>query len=290
MSKHPADDIPELWSPGSVSAELRAPVSGEPLILDGMSTDATTLVDGRSDAERQLADLQNTLADLQDRLMAAQQHGVLVVLQGLDGSGKSGIIKHAGRGLNPAGSSMTSFKEPDAKEEAEPFLARIRRELPEPGYITFFDRSHYEDIIVPDALDDLSDTEITKRVKAIIDFERDLVESGTIVLKCLLHLSYDEQRNRFLRRLNRPDKQWKFKESDLDTRAEWPRFQAAYGAAIGRTSTEAAPWFIVPSDHKWYRNWAVASLLCEHLANLHSEYPGLDGNVDDFRARLDPPR
>ncbi len=290
MSKHPAHEVPELWAPGSVSAELRAPVSGKPLILDGMSTDATSLVDDRSDAEKQLAGLRTTLADLQDRLMAAEQHSVLVVLQGLDGSGKSGTIKHAGRGLNPVGASVTSFKEPDAKEEAEPFLARIRRELPEPGHITFFDRSHYEDIIVPDALDDLADKEITKRVKAITDFERELVESGTIVLKCLLHLSYDEQRERFLRRLRRPDKQWKFKESDLETRAEWPRFQAAYGAAVGRTSTEAAPWFVIPSDHKWYRNWAVASLLCEHLANLRSEYPGLDGNVDDFRARLDPPR
>jgi PPK2 family polyphosphate:nucleotide phosphotransferase len=289
MSKHPADDILELWAPGSVSAELRAPVSEQPLILDGLSTDATNLVDGRSDAESQLADLHDTLADLQDRLMAEERHSVLVVLQGLDGSGKSGTIKHAGRGLNPVGSSVASFKEPDAKEEAEPFLARIRRELPEPGHITFFDRSHYEDIIVPDALDDLSDKDITKRVKAITDFERDLADSGTIVLKCLLHISYDEQRERFLRRLRRPDKQWKFKESDLETRAEWPRFQAAYGAAIGRTSTEAAPWFVVPADHKWYRNWAVASLLCEHLASLRSEYPTLDGNVDELRARLEPP-
>jgi PPK2 family polyphosphate:nucleotide phosphotransferase len=290
VSKHPADDIPELWSATSVSAELRAPISGEPLILDGLPTDSTKLVDGRSDAESKLDDLHSTLAELHDRLMAAQEHAVLVVLQGLDGSGKSGTIKHAGRGLNPVGASVASFKEPDAKEEAEPFLARIRRELPDPGHVTFFDRSHYEDIIVPDALDDLTDRDITKRVKAITDFERDLVDSGTIVVKCLLHISYDEQRNRFLRRLNRPDKQWKFKESDLETRAEWPRFQAAYGNAIGRTSTEAAPWFIVPADHKWYRNWAIASLLCEHLASLHSEYPALDGNVDELRARLEPPR
>ncbi len=249
-----------------------------------------SLVDSRSDAEARLAAMLTTLADLHDRLMAEGKHSVLVVLQGLDGSGKSGTIKHVGRGLNPVGASVASFKEPDAKEEAEPFLARIRRELPEPGHITFFDRSHYEDIIVPDALDDLSDKYVTKRVNAIIDFERGLVDAGTVIVKCLLHISYDEQRNRFLRRLNRPDKQWKFKESDLETRAEWPRFQAAYGAAIGRTSTEAAPWFVVPSDHKWYRNWAVASLLSEHLASLRSEYPTLDGNIDDFRARLAAPR
>jgi PPK2 family polyphosphate:nucleotide phosphotransferase len=290
MSKHPADNIKELWAPGSVSAELRAPVTGEPLILDGLSTDATPLIKGRSDAERQLADMHPTLADLHDRLMAEQQHAVLVVLQGLDTSGKSGTIKHAGRGLNPVGASVASFKEPDAREAAEPFLARIRRQLPDPGNITFFDRSHYEDIIVPDALDDLSDKDITKRVQAINDFESELVDSGTIVLKCLLHISYDEQRIRFLRRLERPDKQWKFKESDLETRAQWPRFQAAYGAAIGRTSTETAPWFVVPSDHKWYRNWAVASLLCEHLASLKSEYPALIGNSEDFRARLEAPR
>jgi len=289
-ANHPADNIAELWSPGSVSAELRAPVSGHPLILEGMATDSTTLVDSRPDAESQLDDLHETIADLHDRLLAAEAHSMLVVLQGLDGSGKSGTIKRLGRGLNPVGSSVASFKEPDAKEVAEPFLARIRRELPEPGHITCFDRSHYEDIIIPDALDDLSDKDITKRVKAINAFERELVESGTVVLKCLLHISYDEQRKRFLQRLARPDEHWKFKESDLDTRAEWPRFQAAYGAAIGRTSTEVAPWFVVPADHKWYRNWAVASLVCEHLASLRSEYPALDGNADDFRARLAAPR
>lgn len=289
-SKHPADDTVELWSSDSVSTQLRVPTDGQPLILDGFSTDDTTLVGDRSSAEKQLADDLSILDELQDRLMAEAKHSVLVILQGLDGSGKSGTIKHIGRGLNPVGFSVASFKEPDAKEKAEPFLARIRRELPEPGHITFFDRSHYEDIIVPDALDGLTDREITKRVKDIVAFEKELVDSGTVIVKCLLHISFDEQRERFLRRLRRPDKQWKFSDSDLDTRSDWTRFQAAYGAAIGRTSTVVAPWHVVPADHKWYRNWAVAELLCEHLANLHSEYPVLEGDADEYRARLEPPK
>ncbi|HUF99566.1 MAG TPA: PPK2 family polyphosphate kinase [Ilumatobacter sp.] len=289
MSRHPADKIAELWSPGSVSAELRAPTVGEPLVLDGFRTDATPLVHDRSAAEEELVDHQSTLDDLHDRLMAESRHSVLVILQGLDGSGKSGTIKHVGRRLNPVGISVACFKEPDAKEQAEPFLARIRRELPDPGHITFFDRSHYEDIIVPDALDKMSDKDLTKRIKDIVAFEEKLIQSGTVIVKCLLHISFDEQRERFLRRLRRPDKQWKFAESDLDTRADWARFQSAYGAAIGRTSTELSPWHIVPADHKWYRNWAIASLMYEHLAHLRSEYPPLDGDAEHFRAQLESP-
>ncbi len=243
-------------------------------------------MDNRAKAERQTQRDLLRLGDLHDRLMAAGEHSVLVILQGLDGSGKSGTIKHVGRILNPAGAAVAAFKEPDAKEEAEPFLARIRRELPDPGHITFFDRSHYEDVIVPDVLDGLSDEELRQRIDAIVTFERQLVESGTVVIKCLLHLSYEEQRRRFLRRLRRRDKQWKFAESDLDTRDQWPRYQAAYGAAVGQTSTEAAPWFVVPADHKWYRNWAIASLLSEHLAVLRSEYPPLEGDIDAIRSRL----
>lgn len=290
MKKHPSDHIAKLWAPGSVSAHLRVGADGQPLVLEGFSTDATPLVENRVVAERHLDEDLFRLGALHDRLMAAGEHSVLVILQGLDGSGKSGTIKHVGRVLNPVGASVAAFKEPDAKEEAEPFLARIRRELPDAGHITFFDRSHYEDVIVPDVLDDLSEKELAKRIEAIATFERQLAESGTVVIKCLLHLSFDEQRRRFLRRLRRKDKQWKFAESDLDTRAEWPRFQGAYGSAIGRTSTDIAPWFVVPSDKKWYRNWAVASLLSEHLADLHSEYPPLDGDVDAFRSRLAAPQ
>lgn len=286
MKKHPAEHVTGLWAPGSVSAQLRVGSEGRPLVLEGYPTDSTPLIENREAAEKAFDQDLFHLADLHDRLMAAGEHSVLVILQGLDGSGKSGTIKHVGRILNPVGAGVAAFKEPDAKEEAEPFLARIRRELPDPGHVTFFDRSHYEDVIVPDVLDDLSDKELSGRIDAINAFERELIESGTVVIKCLLHLSFDEQRRRFLRRLRRQDKQWKFDESDLDTRAEWPRFQIAYGSAIGRTSTDIAPWFIIPSDKKWYRNWAVASLLSEHLADLRSEYPSLHGDVDAYRARL----
>ncbi len=286
MKKHPAEHIAGLWTPGSVSAELRVGSDGQPLVLEGYSTDSTPLVENRKAAEKAFDQDLFHLGDLHDRLMAANEHSVLVILQGLDGSGKSGTIKHVGRLLNAVGAAVAAFKEPDAKEKAEPFLARIRRELPDPGHLTFFDRSHYEDVIVPDVLDNLSDKELSRRIDEINAFEHESIESGTVVIKCLLHLSFEEQRRRFLRRLRREDKQWKFVESDLDTRAEWPRFQGAYGSAIGRTSTEVAPWFIIPSDKKWYRNWAVASLLSEHLADLRSEYPSIDDKVDGYRERL----
>lgn len=288
--KHPIDAPLPITEQGAVSAELHVPGDSRPVILDAYRTDATPGVRNRAEAEKSLRkQLQPKLADLHDRLMAAGQHGVLVVLQGLDGSGKSGTVKHVGASLNPTGLSVASFKEPDPAEEAEHFLERIRRQLPEPGTITFFDRSHYEDAIVPRSIGELDDDEFQQRLEEIRSFEVELAHAGIVVVKCLLHISYDEQRERFLRRLRRPDKQWKFSESDLDTRDNWSPLQAAYAGVIGPTSIDVAPWFVVPADHKWYRNWAVASILAEHLEALGSDYPPLDGDIEAFRARLQPP-
>lgn len=288
--KHPADTVPALGTPGSVSAQLMLVSEGGPAVLDAYATDATPGVDGRRRAERSLRkQLLPCLAELHDRLIASNEHSVLVVLQGLDACGKSGTVKHVGPALNPAGVCVAKFKEPDPSEEREHFLERIRRQLPEPGQIAFFDRSHYEDAIVPRVAGELDEAELDQRLAEIREFEVELVDAGTIVVKCLLHLSYDEQRRRFLRRLDRPDKQWKFSESDLETRAQWPMLQAVYGEVVGRTSVGDSPWFLVPADHKWYRNWAVASLLIEHLAAVRSEYPTLEFDADAIRDRLQPP-
>jgi PPK2 family polyphosphate:nucleotide phosphotransferase len=277
-------------APGPVSEALRLSSDLAPVTLDGFDASVTPGIDGRAEAESALVDdLGPRLWDLHDRLMAAEQHAVLVVLQGLDGSGKSGTVKHVGGLVNPAGITVASFKEPEGKEKYEPFLARIRRQLPDHGRIGFFDRSYVEDAIVPRVENGLDDRALTRRLAQIRRFEDDLRLAGVLVIKCFLHLSYDEQRERFLRRLRRPDKQWKFSESDVETRAKWPHYQAVYGEVIGRTSTEADPWFVVPSDHKWYRNWAVASILLEHLERLDPQYPTAGVDIDEMRRRLEPP-
>jgi len=193
--------------------------------------------------------------------------------------------------FNPVGVRVASFTEPEGEELNEPFLARIERALPDGGQIGVFDRSHYEDAIVPRALEGMTDDDFAKRIDQILDFEARLVDDGFVIVKCFLHIGYDEQRQRFLRRLDRPDKRWKFSESDLDTRRHWPAFHAACGDVIGLTSTETARWHVVPSDQKWYRNWAIASLLVEHLEALNLSYPDLDPAIDPkaARARLAKP-
>jgi PPK2 family polyphosphate:nucleotide phosphotransferase len=271
---------------GELGDRLRVPYDDDGVTLEAYDAASTPGMDDRDKAERALADdLRPRLADLHDLLMANSDRSVLLVLQGLDASGKSGTVRHVLSAMDPSALRVTSFTEPTPKERAEPFLARIRRCLPDPGWVVAFDRSHYEDAIVPRANGDADDGEFGKTIRAITKFERSLVDNGTVVVKCLLHLSYEEQARRFLRRLDRPDKHWKFSESDVDTRRRWPQFQAAYGETVGRTSIDEAPWHLVPADHKWYRNWAIATLLVEALERLDQRYPGLDVDVDVEAAR-----
>jgi PPK2 family polyphosphate:nucleotide phosphotransferase len=294
MSSEQVAAMPELKGIDELpSLKDRLQLAGEgPFVLDAYRADATPCVKDRAKAERLLdRRLLPALTRLHDLMMANQRHSLLVVLQGLDASGKSGTIKHVGGALNLCGTRVACFKQPDAEEDQEHFLERIRRELPDPGQVCFFDRSHYEDAIAPRVAGELGDGDLATRIKEIREFEQELVDSGTVIVKCLLQLSYDEQRERFLRRLSTPDKRWKFSESDLETRANWQAQEAAYCEVIGQTDFEFAPWFIVPADHKWYRDFAVASLLVEHLAALGEEYPGLaaDAAPDDLITRLQPP-
>jgi PPK2 family polyphosphate:nucleotide phosphotransferase len=277
---------------GTMRAALRVPFDPDGVTIEGFAPDATPCAPSRGEAERALRDeLLPRLTDLHDLLMANADRSVLLVLQGLDGSGKSGTIKHVISAMNPVGTCVTSFDAPSRREKAEPFLERIRRALPARGEVGVFDRSHYEDAIVPRALGQIDDTELGERVRTILRFERGLVAKDVLVVKCVLLLSYDEQRRRFVRRLRRADKQWKFSEADVATRRQWPQFQAAYGEVIGRTSTDEAPWYAVPADHKWYRNWAVASLLVEILEALDQRYPTLaaDLDIEAMCDQLEPP-
>jgi PPK2 family polyphosphate:nucleotide phosphotransferase len=233
------------------------------------------------------------LAEWQERLFAAATGGddrrILLVLQGMDTSGKGGVIEHVVGQVGPAGCRITSFKKPTPEELAHDFLWRIRKGLPGPGYIGVFDRSHYEDVLVVKVHGAIDADECERRYDVINQFEAELVEAGTTLIKCYLNVSFDEQRERLLARLDEPTKRWKFNEGDIDERQLWPAYQEAYAAALAATSTDHAPWYAVPSDHKWYRNWAIGELLMETLRELDPQYPSVELDIARLKARLAPP-
>jgi PPK2 family polyphosphate:nucleotide phosphotransferase len=221
--------------------------------------------------------MRERIAGLQERLFAQSTAGdprcLLLVLQGMDTSGKGGTVKHVASGLNPTGVRVTAFKAPTAQERQHPFLWRVRQALPGPGEIGVFDRSHYEDVLVARVRDLVPRSTWARRYAVINRFEQSLADDGVTVLKVFLHIGYEEQRRRLLARLDNPAKHWKFTPEDIGARGLWPAYQAAYEAVLERCSTDAAPWYVVPADRKWYRNWAVARLLLEHLELMDPRYP-----------------
>jgi PPK2 family polyphosphate:nucleotide phosphotransferase len=233
------------------------------------------------------------LVGMQERLYAEATAGgqrrILLVLQGMDTAGKGGVTNHVVGIFEPIGVQYTAFKKPTEQELAHDFLWRIRKRLPEPGIICVFDRSHYEDVLVPRVHDLVSAEELNRRYEVINGFEAELAAGGTTIIKCFLHVSYDTQRERLLRRLDRTDKRWKFNEADLAERAHWADYMAAYQVMLERCNTELAPWFLVPSDSKKYRNWAVGELLRETLEVLDPHYPPEHLDIEALRARLAPP-
>jgi len=234
--------------------------------------------------------LEDELLELQTKLAA---HGytdgtgaLLLVIQGMDTSGKGGVLKHAVSMLDPGGVRVASFKAPTEEEREHDFLWRVEKRAPAPGQVTIFDRSHYEDVLIAKVHELAPAEEIERRYDAINDFEKRLVESGTVVIKCMLHISEEEQRTRLLKRLNRPDKLWKFKPEDIDERERWDEYQTAYEIALERCNTSWAPWHVVPSDRKWYRTLAIASLMRDALAALKLDWPEVDFDVEEQKRRL----
>jgi PPK2 family polyphosphate:nucleotide phosphotransferase len=213
------------------------------------------------------------LFNLQERLFAEKKRALLIVLQGMDGSGKDGTITHVIGNLNPQGTAITAFKAPTPEEKRHGFLWRIRRRLPDPGMIGIFNRSHYEDVLIARVHNLAPPPGIERRYEIINRFEKELVRTGTRVVKLCLDISYQEQRNRFLDRLKDPNKRWKFSEHDIDERAYWDDYMSAYSIAITRCSTVWAPWYVIPADDKEYRNWAVARILIETLKEMNPQYP-----------------
>jgi PPK2 family polyphosphate:nucleotide phosphotransferase len=269
----------------------RLTVPSGPVDLASYDTGARTGFYGdKKQGKAALYAMGGELSDLQERLFAEGMTGghrsVLLVLQGMDTSGKGGIVRHSLGLVDPQGLHVKSFKAPTRAEKRHDFLWRIERELPKPGIIGVFDRSHYEDVLIAKVRELAPAEEIERRYDAINEFEKRVVDSGTIVVKLMLHTSADRQKERLLARLDKPDKLWKFNPEDIDERQRWPDYQAAYEMAIERTNTEHAPWLIVPSDRKWYRKLVAALLLEETLQAMNPTWPGPDYDVAEQRQRL----
>jgi PPK2 family polyphosphate:nucleotide phosphotransferase len=240
----------------------------------------------KSEAEKRLEKLNTELEALQELLYAEAKHKVLVVLQGMDTSGKDGVIRRVFEGVNPQGVRVASFKVPTAPELAHDYLWRIHQQTPGRGEIVIFNRSQYEDVLVVRVHNIVPPEVWKRRYEQINRFERSLVEEGTTILKFFLHIDAEEQRQRLLARLDEPAKRWKFNPGDLEERKLWAEYQTAYEAVLSKTSQEAAPWIIVPANRKWYRDLIISAALVDTLKGLKMEYPQPAENLDAYRVEL----
>ncbi|MEO6987074.1 MAG: polyphosphate kinase 2 family protein [Aquihabitans sp.] len=251
--------------------------------LEGIDTRSTSGAPGKKkETKAASAELVGEVADLQRRLWAEHRRSVLVVLQALDAGGKDGTIRKVFSGVNPQGVGVASFKQPSEEERNHDFLWRIHRRVPSAGHITVFNRSHYEDVLIV-RVNKLVPKPVWKaRYGTIRNFEDHLVASGTVIVKVMLHISKDEQKERFQARLDDPTKRWKFSPADLEVRDRWDDYQEAYADAIEETTTDEAPWFVVPADRKWYRDWAVLQILLETLKEMDPQFPAEHPGLDDI--------
>jgi PPK2 family polyphosphate:nucleotide phosphotransferase len=270
---------------------LRVPPG--PVPLAGYATDTMPLAPSKKGKVRLTDSEADELADLQERLFAEANAGssrrVLLVLQGMDTSGKGGTTDHVVRTMRPSGVRYHAFKAPTEEERKHHFLWRIRRQLPPAGTVGVFDRSHYEDVLIVRVHELVPPAEWESRYDEINAFEAEIAAAGTTIVKCFLNISYDTQRERLLARLDDPEKRWKFNPVDVDERRHWSEYMIAYEAALERCNTAAAPWYVVPADSKPYRNWAVARLLLETMTELDPRWPQPDFDIDAQRVRLQPP-
>ncbi|GAB3401921.1 polyphosphate kinase 2 family protein [Schumannella luteola] len=265
--------------------------ASHPLDLSAIDTSSTPGFDGGKKKGREaLAAGETRLAELQEKLFAESTadgtRSVLLVLQAMDTAGKGGIVSHVVGAVDPQGVALHAFKSPTDEEKAHDFLWRIRKVLPKAGRIGVFDRSHYEDVLIHRVRGFSTPEVIEERYGIIRDFEQELVDAGTTVIKVMLHISADEQKQRLTDRLADPAKHWKFNPGDLDERAFWPQYMEAYQIALDRTDADTAPWYVIPADHKWFARLAVQTLLIEALEKLDLDWPTADYDVEAEKARL----
>lgn len=236
----------------------------------------------KEEAEAETDGLRKRLAELQDILYAEKKHSVLLILQGMDTSGKDGTIKHIFSGVNPQGFRVTSFKKPTVEEASYDFLWRVHQHTPAKGYMAAFNRSHYEDVLVPTVHKTATEEVIKHRLKHIEHFESMLASEGTKIIKVFLHISKDKQLQKIHERMEEPRKFWKFDPADLLEREYWEDYQKAYETVLSSTSTPQVPWYWVPADQKWFRNYLVLRILVQTLESLNLEYPMLQATPSEL--------
>ena len=246
---------------------------------------------GKREGKELLTERTEVLSVLQEKLFAHGRTGgdrsVLLILQGMDTAGKGGIVRHVIGSVDPQGVDHASFGVPTEEEREHDFLWRIRKKLPAHGQLGVFDRSHYEDVLVVRVHDLVPQAEWEQRYDQINAFEKEAAEAGTVIVKVAMFVSLDEQKKRLRQRLERPDKYWKFSPSDITERAYWPEYQKAYQAVLDRTNTDYAPWYVLPSDNKWYSRLAVTELLIGALSTLKLDWPPATFDIAEQLRRLD---
>jgi PPK2 family polyphosphate:nucleotide phosphotransferase len=244
--------------------------------LSDIDPDDVRLAPDKEKAKEKSAAMQEQLSELQELVFAGREHKVLVLLQGMDASGKDGTIRHVMGGFNPQGVRVVSFRKPEKQELDHDYLWRVHAQMPGKGEITVFNRSHYEDVLIVRVRNLVPKSDWKKRYAQINDFERMLSENGTLILKLFMHISVEEQAKRLQERVDDPTKRWKFEHGDLEERKLWTDYQAAYEEALSRCSTKWAPWYVVPANRKWYRNYVVGTVLIDALKRLKMKYPQPD--------------
>jgi PPK2 family polyphosphate:nucleotide phosphotransferase len=264
----------------------------DPRSTPGLPGDDAVGKDPKKWSRAEVAAIGEELASYQEKLYASAKHDatgkrILLVLQAMDCGGKDGTVRSVIHGMNPAGLSAVSFGPPTEQERQHHFLWRIRRALPAAGYVGVFNRSHYEDVLVARVHQLVPDEVWRQRYDEINEFEAEQAADGLTMVKVMLHISKKEQKKRLLARLDDPAKHWKYNPGDLAERARWDEYQQAYDDALTKCSTPAAPWYVIPADRKWYRNWAVATLLRDAFAEVDPQYPKADFDVAAERARLE---
>jgi PPK2 family polyphosphate:nucleotide phosphotransferase len=258
---------------------------GKKFKISAHKSDATGDFKHKKDASPEIEKNLAKLIALQDRLYAQASQSILIIFQAMDGGGKDGAISHVFSGVNPQGCTVTSFKQPTHIELAHDYLWRIHAATPSKGMIGIFNRSHYESVLV-ERVKKIAPKEVwTKRYDQINSFEKLLSDEGTTILKFFLNISWEEQKVRMEKRLADPKKNWKFDPEDLKSRDRWPDYMEAYEDAIGKCSTKHAPWYVVPADHKWFRNWVISDLLVRTLAKMNLKYPPPLKDVEDITVK-----
>ena len=250
--------------------------AGTKVHMSDFDPDDTPLISDKDEAKQKNTKMQARLAELQELLFADHQHKVLVILQGMDTSGKDGTVRHVMGGFNPQSVRVVSFKRPTHEEIDHDFLWRVHAKVPGCGEVTVFNRSHYEDVLVVRVHELVAEDVWRKRYDQINDFERMLVENGTVLLKFFLNISREEQQKRLQARIDDPNKRWKFEHGDIEERKLWHEYMRAYDDVLEKTSTKYAPWYVVPANRKWYRDYVVGQVIIRAMESLDMKFPAID--------------